>query len=124
VPQQGEFGGVVLRVPVGVEHEFLRGTGESAPQRPAVAAILRVVDHADFRVRPRQLIGHLGRVVRTAVIHDDDLEVVGQQLRCGASGDDEAPDGAAVVIGGKKNAESSGHRCSFTFYPRRRARAV
>jgi hypothetical protein len=105
-PEVGELRRVVLRVAVRVEDELLGRRAESALQRAAVAAILRMMDDADMRIRARELVQDLRRRVDAAVVDDDDF-VIRRQLRGGLDGaNHHARDGAAVVVRREKDAQT------------------
>ena len=113
--QRLQLARVVLRVAVGVEDELLRGGGEAGAQRPAVAAVLLVVDHLEPREVPRHLVEQLAGVVRAAVVDHDHLVVVGERPRRHVRHQRQARDGAGVVVGGKEDAETGflcAHGCS------------
>ena len=115
LPQQRDLRRVVLRVAVGVEHVLLGRRLEAAAQRPAVAAVLRVVDDAHLRVHPRQFVEDLRRAVLAAVVDDDDL-VVGRERTCRQQRrHHHARDGAAVVVGREEDAQA-GRRSGRSFW--------
>jgi hypothetical protein len=105
-PQHFHLGGIVLAVAVGVEDELASRAGESAAQRSAVTAVLLVMDDPDLRIRARELVEDLGRVVATAVVHDDHLVVRRERPRRPQRRDHEARDGPAVVVGGKEHTQT------------------
>ena len=76
VDEQTQLARVVLRVAVGVKDpSFARG-GEPGPQRPAVAAVARVMDHAQLRVMGGEFVQEFTGMVGAAVVDDDHLEIV------------------------------------------------
>ena len=105
-PQHLQLFRIVLRIAVGVEHEILPRIRETAAQRAAVAAILRMVNDPDFGIGAGQLVGDLGRAIGAAVVDDDDLEVRRQPRGRLARGDHQARDRPAVVVGGKKHGQA------------------
>ena len=107
-PQHGELGGIVLRVAVGVEDQLLGRRAEAGLQGAAIAAILRMMHHADVRVGSRELVGDLRGRVRAAVVDDDDLEVRRQLRRSLNGANHHARDGAAVVVRREENTQTRG----------------
>ncbi len=118
-PEHFELGRIVLRVAVGVEDQLLAWRRESRCAARRRSRGSAVVDDPHFRVGPRQLVGDLGRRVGAAVVDDDDLEVVGELARRPARGDHQTGDRAAVVVGGKENAEANRPRRGAWIHRRR-----
>jgi hypothetical protein len=67
---------VVLPVAVRVKDQIFRGALEPAAQRPAVAAVARMMNDAQARLSARQVIQQRGRAVAAAVVDHDYLVVV------------------------------------------------
>ena len=111
-PEQLDFRWVVLSVAVGVEDQVLAGLAKPGPECAAVAAVSIVIDDADFRIRACELVRNLRRRVRAPVVDHQDLEVRRELPGAPPRGNHQAGDRAAVVVGGKEDAEADrpGHR--------------
>ena len=103
LPQRAELAHVVLRVAVGVEDVLLRGGSEAGAERPAVAAVPLVLDDAQVGHVPQELAQDQRGVIRTRVVHHDDLPVVGQIAHDGRRQHDETRYGSPVIVGGKED---------------------
>ena len=106
LPELHHLARVVLRVPVRVEDEVLRGGLEPRPQRPAVAAVRLVVHDLQPGEVLRHLVEERARVVGAAVVDHDHLVVVGEGARGHVRDEGQARDGAGIVVGGEEDAQA------------------
>ena len=56
VPQHRELRRIVLRVAVGIRDEILARGGKTGAECRTVTAIVRMVNHADARIRPHEIV--------------------------------------------------------------------
>lgn len=75
--QPDQFHGVVLGIPIGIEHPLLCRGREAGAERSPVPPVPVIVDDAQFGIATLQLLQYVSGVVLAAVIHDNDFVVIG-----------------------------------------------
>jgi hypothetical protein len=74
---------VELAICIGERHQLVTAGKEPTSQGRAVALVQSVPQQPGAWRTGDRLFHNLGRIIRTAIIHDDDLEFRQQFLKCG-----------------------------------------
>lgn len=102
----GQFSDIELHVSVRIKNILFGSGPPAAEQSLAVSAVGPMVDDADLGMLGRQTIGDPAGVIRTAVIDDEDFQLIGELSTDFQAGQSERLDCGFVSVAGKEHRQA------------------